>query len=90
MPALRARWAERVTVATAEELRARSKRLPAITFNPGTIVQAGPFVRLDVDYSARYARGEDQAPTGNAGGIVVYLMSVEDGWVVVSISGWIT
>ncbi|HEV2733983.1 MAG TPA: hypothetical protein VGV85_04055 [Longimicrobiaceae bacterium] len=87
---VRERWRTRVQVVSAEELRSRPDRLPAIIFSASGVVRAGPFVRLGIDYSTRAARGEDQSPAGYAGGTMVYLLEAEDGWLIVAEEAWVT
>ncbi|MBA3970277.1 MAG: hypothetical protein H0X52_09260 [Gemmatimonadetes bacterium] len=87
---VRRKWQTRAQLITSEQWNARSDRLPGILFRPGRVLRAGPFVYLDLDYSTRAARREDQAPAGSAGGFTVYLLETEKGWMLVSASEWIT
>jgi hypothetical protein len=84
------KWQTRAQLITSEQWNARSDRLPGILFRPGRVLRAGPFVYLDLDYSTRAARREDQAPAGSAGGFTVYLLETEKGWMLVNASEWIT
>lgn len=89
-PAVRERWKVRVHLVSRAEWNARSDRLPAVYYVASPVQRVGPFARLYITYGEREARASDQAPVGYAGGVTLYLLDTEGGWVIVGSEGWVT
>ncbi|MFL5538816.1 MAG: hypothetical protein ACJ8J0_07465 [Longimicrobiaceae bacterium] len=86
---VRAHWASRAHLIVDGE-KGPPPRTAAITFRVSPVLQVGPFVRVEVRWSADYARRPDQAQAAALGGTSVILMEKDGGWVVISQGEWIT
>ncbi len=88
--AVRERWADRVKLISTPEMQARSDRLPGVYFFPSSVERAGPFARVNIDYSERQARGLEETPIGYAGGLTVYLLESGGRWLLAGVEQWVT
>jgi hypothetical protein len=87
---VRARWADRIQLISAAELRSRSDHLAGLYFVPGLIRRVGPFASVHIEYDERQARAPGEAPIGYAGGLTAYLIETPEGWLLVSMQQWVT
>lgn len=86
--ALRERWTTRGARIVDVAWHAPSDQ-SFLVITPSDVRQAGPFVRLGMDY-AHLATRIGGRGTSYAGGWTIYLMQTDAGWVVVASSAWIT
>lgn len=89
-PSIRAAWGSRVQLMTRQAWGARDVREAGVFYTISPLQVWGRFVRVQLTASERNARAADQAPSVNASGVTYYLMSVDRGWVIVAMQGWVT
>ncbi len=84
------KWRGRVQFITRTEMADLDQRAARQVFMVGPILQAAQFVSFTADYSERVARAANEAPQLYAGGTRYYLMLLDNEWVLVTGSSWVT
>jgi hypothetical protein len=87
-PGVRESWEGRVEILGAGEALPLREASTLVTVGP--VLQVGPFVSLQADYTTRFQRRADESPGGYAGGFWVHLFLGDEGWRVVAVGGWVT
>ena len=86
-PGVAERWTGRARAVAAGRWRALPDRDAGMLFTLGTVLRAGPFVRLTVDWRYR-DHGAGRLTRVREGGLTVYLLQVDGGWAVARGYSW--
>ena len=89
-PALRADWRARANLLTGAEWARRLATQAAVFVIPTSVERIGPFARLSLMYEGRLDADPGGPPKAYAGGVTVYLLETDDGWVLEGFSEWVT